>query len=116
MCDLEGRRYTYSCPNETLFQQRLMICDHWYMVNCNTSEQDYAANELIGQRDKPFVGPEEHLYHREPGTVFPYGLLHFKSDGICISSILSLSDFFFLCSSEVLRASDVVKCFVRVFQ
>lgn len=70
MCDLEGRRYTYTCPNATLFQQRMMICDHWYMVNCNKSEQDYGANELIGQRDKPFVSPEEHLHHREPVHFF----------------------------------------------
>ncbi|XP_023714824.1 uncharacterized protein LOC111868435 isoform X2 [Cryptotermes secundus] len=70
MCDLEGRRYTNACPKMTLFQQRMMICDHWYMVNCNTSEQDYGANQLIGQRDKPFVGPDEHLHHREPVHIF----------------------------------------------
>jgi hypothetical protein len=29
------------------------------------------------------VSPEEHLHHLEPGTVFPFGLLHLKSDGIC---------------------------------
>jgi hypothetical protein len=51
----------------------MMVCDHWYMVNCDRSELDYNANQLIGQRDKPFVSPEEHLQHREPGTVF----LHF---------------------------------------
>jgi hypothetical protein len=48
----------------------MMVCDHWYMVNCNSSELDYSANQLIGQRDKPFVGPKEHLQHREPGTAF----------------------------------------------
>jgi hypothetical protein len=69
MCDLEGRRFTLACPNATLFQQRMMVCDHWYMVNCNGSEIDYSANQLIGQRDKPFVSAEEHLQHREPGSV-----------------------------------------------
>jgi hypothetical protein len=95
MCDLEGRRYTNACPNETLFQQRMMICDHWYMVNCNRSEQDYGANELIGQRDKPFVSSEEHLHHREPGTMLPYGLLlicHSVAwySFICVSFYLNL--------------------------
>ncbi|XP_012157262.1 mucin-5AC [Ceratitis capitata] len=59
MCDGLGRQFSYSCPNTTLFQQRMLICDHWYMVNCSRAESDYAANLLIGQRDKPFVNDEE---------------------------------------------------------
>ncbi|XP_055688504.1 uncharacterized protein LOC129793004 [Lutzomyia longipalpis] len=60
MCDGLGRQFSYACPNTTLFQQRMLICDHWYMVNCSRAESNYAANLLIGQRDKPFVGEEEH--------------------------------------------------------
>lgn len=59
MCDGLGRQFSYSCPNTTLFQQRMLICDHWYMVNCSKAESDYTANLLIGQRDKPFVNDEE---------------------------------------------------------
>uniref|UniRef100_A0A1I8M2M2 Uncharacterized protein n=1 Tax=Musca domestica TaxID=7370 RepID=A0A1I8M2M2_MUSDO len=59
MCDGLGRQFSYSCPNTTLFQQRMLICDHWYMVNCSKAESDYTANLLIGQRDKPFVNEEE---------------------------------------------------------
>ncbi|XP_060801398.1 uncharacterized protein LOC106140826 isoform X2 [Amyelois transitella] len=59
MCDGLGRQFSYTCPNTTLFQQRMLICDHWYMVNCSKSESDYSANLLIGQRDKPFVSEEE---------------------------------------------------------
>lgn len=55
MCDGLGRQFSYSCPNTTLFQQRMLICDHWYMVNCSKSTSDYDKNLLIGQRDKPFV-------------------------------------------------------------
>lgn len=67
MCDGLGRQFSYSCPNTTLFQQRMLICDHWYMVNCSKSELDYNANLLIGQRDKPFVeDSSEHPYHRTP--------------------------------------------------
>uniref|UniRef100_A0A182N4I4 Chitin-binding type-2 domain-containing protein n=1 Tax=Anopheles dirus TaxID=7168 RepID=A0A182N4I4_9DIPT len=54
MCDGLGRQFSYACPNTTLFQQRMLICDHWYMVNCSKAESNYAANLLIGQRDKPF--------------------------------------------------------------
>lgn len=48
MCDGVGRQFSYACPNTTLFQQRMLICDHWYMVNCSRAEDDYAANLLIG--------------------------------------------------------------------
>ncbi|XP_028168063.1 uncharacterized protein LOC114358330 isoform X1 [Ostrinia furnacalis] len=65
MCDGLGRQFSYSCPNTTLFQQRMLICDHWYMVNCSKSESDYSANLLIGQRDKPFVS-EEDMKQRTP--------------------------------------------------
>jgi Chitin binding Peritrophin-A domain len=50
MCDQQGRQFDYTCPNATLFQQRMLICDHWYMVDCSSSEANYAFNELIGQR------------------------------------------------------------------
>ena len=49
MCDGVGRQFSYSCPNTTLFQQRMLVCDHWYMVNCSKAESDYTANLLIGQ-------------------------------------------------------------------
>ncbi|XP_055644114.1 mucin-2 [Toxorhynchites rutilus septentrionalis] len=65
MCDGLGRQFSYECPNTTLFQQRMLICDHWYMVNCSKAESNYAANLLIGQRDKPFV-PEEENEVRTP--------------------------------------------------
>lgn len=55
MCDGLGRKFSYTCPNTTLFQQRMLICDHWYMVNCSKATQDYSANLLIGQINTPFV-------------------------------------------------------------
>lgn len=48
MCDGLGRQFSYSCPNTTLFQQRMLVCDHWYMVNCSRAESNYDANLLIG--------------------------------------------------------------------
>lgn len=50
MCDGLGRQFSYTCPNTTLFQQRMLICDHWYMVNCSKAESDYDANLLIGTK------------------------------------------------------------------
>nr|XP_023014561.1 DNA-directed RNA polymerase II subunit RPB1 [Leptinotarsa decemlineata] len=66
MCDGLGRQFSYKCPNATLFQQRMLICDHWYMVNCSKSVQDYGANLLIGQ-NKPFVeDSDSNPYARTP--------------------------------------------------
>lgn len=50
MCDQQGRQFSYTCPNTTLFQQRMLVCDHWYMVDCSSSEANYGFNSLIGQR------------------------------------------------------------------
>lgn len=50
LCDEQGRQFTYECPNATLFQQRMLICDHWYMVDCSSSVANYGFNRLIGQR------------------------------------------------------------------
>ncbi|XP_063709408.1 uncharacterized protein LOC134837941 [Culicoides brevitarsis] len=62
MCDGQGRQFTNICPNATLFQQRMLICDHWYMVDCDRAESNYDANLLIGQRDLPFVTEEERFH------------------------------------------------------
>jgi len=62
MCDESGRQYTNRCPNATLFQQRMLICDHWYMVKCESSEKDYKANLLIGQKDALFVREDENVH------------------------------------------------------
>ncbi|XP_067000813.1 uncharacterized protein js [Anabrus simplex] len=91
LCDDTGRQFTNACPNLTLFQQRMMICDHWYMVNCSASVVDYAANLLLGRRDQPFLRPEDHLHQqhlqyqqrkRIPLPVkFPYDNEQGKDDG-----------------------------------
>uniref|UniRef100_A0A8D8WBC4 Chitin-binding type-2 domain-containing protein n=1 Tax=Cacopsylla melanoneura TaxID=428564 RepID=A0A8D8WBC4_9HEMI len=73
MCDDGSRHYTYSCPNTTLFHQRMLICAHWYQVNCTHSENNFDANLLIGQRDKPFVGEDfwKHRFGGAGNTNFP---------------------------------------------
>ncbi|XP_072391190.1 uncharacterized protein js isoform X2 [Diabrotica undecimpunctata] len=62
MCDGLGRQFSYTCPNATLFQQRMLICDHWYMVNCSRATEDYSANLLIGQRNRKFLEDSETLH------------------------------------------------------
>jgi len=43
----------------------MLICAHWYQVNCSRSEQHYDANLLIGQRDKPFVNDDPVFFSKE---------------------------------------------------
>ncbi|KAF4528433.1 hypothetical protein B566_EDAN013438 [Ephemera danica] len=59
MCEAGGRKFSYRCPEQTLFQQRMMVCDHWFMVDCKTSALHYAANLLLGDKTKLFIGAGE---------------------------------------------------------
>ncbi|CAL4069041.1 unnamed protein product [Meganyctiphanes norvegica] len=49
MCDTLEKQFSYLCPNYTLFNQKFMICDHWYMVNCTMSHSYYELNDHIGE-------------------------------------------------------------------
>ncbi|XP_071518711.1 uncharacterized protein [Panulirus ornatus] len=49
MCDTLEKQYSYLCPNHTLFNQKFMVCDHWYMVNCSSSSEFYELNSHIGE-------------------------------------------------------------------
>jgi hypothetical protein len=60
MCDQQGRQFDYACPNATMFQQRMLICDHWYMVDCSSSAANYGFNKLIGQRVTTMINAADH--------------------------------------------------------
>ncbi|XP_063585174.1 mucin-5AC-like [Penaeus indicus] len=49
MCDTLEKQYSYLCPNYTLFNQKFMVCDHWYMVNCSSATTFYDLNHHIGE-------------------------------------------------------------------
>ncbi|XP_034234061.1 vegetative cell wall protein gp1-like [Thrips palmi] len=74
MC-LDRQQFSYQCPNTTRFQQRMMICDHWYQVDCPSAPLAYSANLLIGQRNTPFVGDDEHRALHEAAVRTSKGLL-----------------------------------------
>ncbi|XP_063882832.1 mucin-2-like [Scylla paramamosain] len=59
MCDSLERQYSYLCPNYTLFNQKFMVCDHWYMVNCSSSPTFYHLNSHIGEVPGKTEGEEE---------------------------------------------------------
>ncbi|OTF71613.1 hypothetical protein BLA29_005711, partial [Euroglyphus maynei] len=48
ICQRDGRMDSFLCPNGTLFHQKVMTCDWWYLVNCPSSPSYYYLNGRIG--------------------------------------------------------------------
>ena len=45
-------KYSFLCPNGTMFSQAYFICDWWFNVDCSASEQFYSLNEeIVGNLD-----------------------------------------------------------------
>ena len=42
------RKYSFVCPNGTVFDQKTFVCNWWYNVDCNSSPNFYGLNSLIG--------------------------------------------------------------------
>jgi len=60
-------KYTTLCPNGTVFNQELFICDWWYKVDCALAESFYGLNDNIEafaeaenlEIEKPFLQPHD---------------------------------------------------------
>merc|ERR1712168_871695 len=48
--DSEGglSKYSFLCPNGTLFNQAYFVCEYWFNVDCSQSESFYGLNEELG--------------------------------------------------------------------
>ncbi|KAM8711018.1 hypothetical protein ACLKA7_017619 [Drosophila subpalustris] len=46
-CLHSGHQYSFLCPNGTVFNQAVRVCDWWSNVNCDSSEQLYRNNEEL---------------------------------------------------------------------
>ena len=38
-------KFSFLCPNGTLFQQQYFVCDWWFNVDCSTAEDFYSLND-----------------------------------------------------------------------
>jgi len=51
ICGSDGNggltKYSFLCPNGTLFNQQYFVCDWWFNVDCSLAEQFYALNDQI---------------------------------------------------------------------
>lgn len=52
MCDDRGMKYSYTCPNGTLFHQKFLICAHSYSVVCGNAPRFYPENATNAKRTK----------------------------------------------------------------
>lgn len=44
---MKGKKFSYLCPNGTLFHQQHLVCAHWYQVNCTKTAELYKINEQM---------------------------------------------------------------------
>jgi len=51
ICGDDGRgglaKYSFLCPNGTVFNQQYFICDWWFNVDCSQAEELYSRNEEV---------------------------------------------------------------------
>ena len=51
ICTADGAgglaKYSFLCPNRTLFNQNYFICDWWFNFDCSTAEELYSLNDEI---------------------------------------------------------------------
>merc|ERR1719474_496041 len=40
-------KYSFLCPNGTIFQQQYFVCDWWFNVDCSLAEQLYSLNDEV---------------------------------------------------------------------
>ena len=52
VCTADGNgglaKYSFLCPNGTLFNQENFVCEYWFNVDCSQAESLYSLNEQIG--------------------------------------------------------------------
>ncbi|XP_066981680.1 uncharacterized protein DDB_G0286591-like [Macrobrachium rosenbergii] len=46
-CGVDGTKISYLCPAGTVFNQRLLVCDHVFRVECSISADYYYVNERL---------------------------------------------------------------------
>jgi len=52
-------KYSFLCPNGTLFQQQYFVCEWWFNVDCSLAEEFYSLNDEVAaerEANSPAVG------------------------------------------------------------
>merc|ERR1711970_1368622 len=60
ICTADGAgglaKYSFLCPNGTLFNQNSFICDWWFNFDCSTAEDLYSLNDEIAAEREALAG------------------------------------------------------------
>jgi len=57
-------KYSFLCPNGTLFNQQYFVCDWWFNVDCSTTEDFYSLNdEIAAEREANSPGGGQGQYN-----------------------------------------------------
>merc|ERR1719245_1294388 len=60
ICTADGAgglaKYSFLCPNGTLFNQNYFICDWWFNFDCSTAEELYSLNDDIAAEREALAG------------------------------------------------------------
>lgn len=60
MCH-DGRKFSFLCPNGTIFDQKVFVCNWWFNVDCAASKDFYNLNAQIGVVPEKANGASEPL-------------------------------------------------------
>merc|ERR1719309_671293 len=61
-------KYSFLCPNGTLFNQQYFVCDWWFNVDCSTTEDFYSLNdEIAAEREANSPGGGQGQYNGAGG-------------------------------------------------
>merc|ERR1712054_637350 len=62
ICTADGAgglaKYSFLCPNGTLFNQNYFICDWWFNFDCSTAEDLYSLNDEIAAEREALAGDD----------------------------------------------------------
>ena len=61
-------KYSFLCPNGTIFQQQYFVCDWWFNVDCPEAESFYSLNEEVAaaaSRTSGQVRSEEEIIFKD---------------------------------------------------
>ena len=62
--EVELAKYSFLCPNGSLFHQTYFVCDFWFNVDCSQAEAQYALNDAVAAEREANIGavaPEDVL-------------------------------------------------------
>ena len=81
ICTADGfgglSKYSFLCPNGTIFNQNYFICDWWFNFDCAEAESLYGKNEEIRAEGEAAgggqFGDDQPIYASDVGATAPAG-------------------------------------------